>query len=74
VGGQKMKSKDCLGIVAECADCGSPVLEYLCNQSLLEARPESKDFDYWLSCSNILCKNHNGEGYFMNFPEWADEK
>ena len=66
-----MKSEDCLGIVTECTDCGSPVLEYLCNQPLSEVRPESKNFDYWVSCSNILCKNHKGEGYFMDFPKWV---
>jgi len=69
-----MKPQDCLGVCVECADCGNPVLEYLCNQSLLEVRPESKNFDYWFSCSNILCKNNYGEGYFMDFPEWVKEK
>jgi len=69
-----MKSEDCLRIITECPDCGSPVLEYLCNQSLSEVRPESKNFDYWVSCSNILCKNNYGEGYFMDLPKWVNKK
>jgi|GEM_PF-2727214 hypothetical protein len=66
---------DCLGVVGKCTDCENPVLEYLCNQSLLEVRPESKNFDYWFSCSNILCKNHSGGGsYGYYYDDWVDVK
>jgi hypothetical protein len=68
-----MEMTECMGVVGKCTDCENPVLEYLCNQSLLEVRPESKNLDYWISCSNILCKNNYGDGYFscMCFPEWV---
>jgi hypothetical protein len=66
-------SKDCLGIVGECKDCGNPVLQYLCNDSLFEVKEESKHWDYWACCSNILCPNHYGQGVFQDYPIWMTE-
>lgn len=64
---------DCLGTIGTCKECGNPVIEYLCNSSLKEHRPESTKGDYWVSCSNILCKNHYGVDYLFNFPEWVEK-
>jgi hypothetical protein len=54
-------------------DCGNPVLEYLCNEPLYKMREESTTWDYWVSCSNILCKNHYGSGVFQQNPDWVEE-
>jgi hypothetical protein len=61
-----------LGEMWECGDCGNPVLEYLCNEPLSKIRPESITWDYWFSCSNILCKNHYGSGVFQQNPDWVE--
>ena len=62
-----------LGVVGKCRDCGNPVLEYLCNEPISKMRPESKNWDYWVSCGNILCKNHYGSGVFQEKPDWVEE-
>jgi len=54
-------------------DCGNPVLEYLCNEPLSKMREESITWDYWVSCGNILCKNHYGSGVFQQNPDWVEE-
>ena len=64
------KMTDCLGVVGTCKECGNPVLEYLCNVSISKIRKESKTCDYWVCCSNILCKNHYGSGAFQQKPDW----
>ena len=61
-----------LGEMWKCGDCGNPVLEYLCNEPLSKMRPESITWDYWVSCSNILCKNHYGSGVFQQNPDWVE--
>jgi hypothetical protein len=68
-----MKSEDCLGAKWTCKSCGNEVSEYLCNQSLLKLRPESCNWDYWVSCGNILCKNHYGSGVFQQNPDWVEK-
>jgi hypothetical protein len=64
---------DSLGSIGNCNDCGNPVLGYLCNSSLLDYRPESSKSDYWASCANLLCKNHYGEDYLFDIPEWVNK-
>lgn len=64
---------DCLGILFKCKDCDSPVFSYLCNNDFFAIRPEAVKEDYWMSCSNLTCPNHYGEGYLMDFPKWVEE-
>ena len=68
---------DCLGVAGTCRNCGNPVLEYLCNQPLLESEcvggEESANWDYWLSCSNALCENHKGSGWLQNSLDWVSK-
>ena len=61
-----------LEVVGKCGDCGNSVLEYLCNEPLSKMRPESITWDYWVSCGNILCKNHYGSGVFQQNPDWVE--
>lgn len=58
------------GILGTCKDCQSNVASYLCNDSLIKFRPEAYYEDYWMSCTNEVCKNHYGEGYLQFTPEW----
>ena len=64
-----MNTDNCLGVVGKCKDCGNPVLGYLCND-FSKYRKESTAWDYWYSCGNILCQNHQGSGVFQNAPDW----
>jgi hypothetical protein len=64
---------DCLGVVGYCRDCSNPVMEYLCNEPLRGHREGSSSEDYWVSCSNILCKNHEGCGRLFTSPDWLAE-
>ena len=67
--------RDPVLMIGRCMDCGNPVLEYLCNdEPLSKIRPESITWDYWVSCSNILCKNHYGSGVFQQNPDWVEEE
>lgn len=68
----KDRGNDCLGQTGTCKECGSPVLGYLSNCSLLYMRPQAYEEDYWASCGNLTCPNHEGEGYFQTLPDWVD--
>ena len=66
---------DCLGVIGSCLTCGNPVLGYLCNAPLSKCActggEESQKYDYWSSCSNVLCENHGGSGYFDYPQRWV---
>jgi hypothetical protein len=64
-------SDNCLGVVGSCANCGNPVLEYLCNQPFWEHREASRSYDFFVCCSNILCENHKGSAVLFEFPYWV---
>lgn len=51
-----------------CKSCGWPVIDMCCN---IDAEPYC-NWDWWKYCSNPICKNHIGEGYFQNEIEWIE--
>lgn len=61
-----------IGNIGNCKECGYPVADYLCNNSVVEKRPEATNYDYWMSCTNKNCKYHYGEGYLMEDPTWIE--
>ena len=43
-----------------CADCGWPIVFCCCNDEM--SNLPYGEFDYWYYCSNVGCKNHEGQG------------
>ncbi len=58
------------GIRGTCNACGQSVASYLCNASLIAARPEAAAEDYWLACTNPACSHSYGCGYLQDEPDW----
>lgn len=54
-----------------CTECGWPAVDLLVNDALaLAVDKPYRGQDYWIYCSNPLCVNHVGEGYFQWDPDW----
>jgi hypothetical protein len=56
-----------------CKDCGYPIISVACNHPFSEFK-DSHNYDWWLYCSNKVCNNHGGEGYFQDYPLWVQTK
>ncbi|MFA6198997.1 MAG: hypothetical protein WC679_01160 [Bacteroidales bacterium] len=69
-----LSTKDFCKIIGKCTDCNYDVADYRCNSDLQTVRPESINYDYWMSCTNINCKNHYGTGYLQNRIPWLIRK
>lgn len=44
-----------------CKDCGWPIVDLCCNGDLALKEPYD-EWDWWMYCSNPVCKNHAGHG------------
>ncbi|HEX4044178.1 MAG TPA: hypothetical protein VHZ76_00750 [Gammaproteobacteria bacterium] len=53
-----------------CQDCGLPIVFACCNDGMADILPYCKS-DYWLYCSNKTCKNHAGEEFANDLPEFV---
>ena len=56
----------------KCRDCGYPIVFALCNDPFSQFKDAAK-YDYWHYCSNKMCKNHDGHGFFSckEYPEFV---
>ena len=66
-----LSEDDFLGYDGVCIACGHGVACYAANSDLVDARPEAKEWDWWVSCCNRECANHWGEGHFQTMPDWV---
>lgn len=53
-----------------CNDCGCRAIKLNCN-TLIE--PYSS-WDWWMYCSNPICRNHSGEGVAQFPPSWVGDQ
>lgn len=52
---------------SKCDLCGWPIIHLACNDALSSTEPYSS-YDYWAYCASPVCRNHKGEGYYLEFP------
>lgn len=54
-----------------CSDCGWPIVICMTNDEMSTYTMNlGLMVDYFGYCSNKGCKNHKGDGYSMELPEW----
>lgn len=53
-----------------CHDCDWQVL-HVCVNGDFRTYKDAADWDWWLYCTNKVCKNHDGEGMFQSAPDWV---
>lgn len=61
---------------ANCSDCGWPIVHVCCNHPFTDFK-DSKNWDYWIYCSNKSCSHHEGEGVLeidQDWVKWSDRK